>query len=146
MMALLVHPWLIENEAEPIASLELSSLPMTRLRDALLTMLSENISLDREHIRSQLERLSLDKVVDLVERAITHRSDRFLEPDAEAGEVETGWRHTLAMHSRQSGLQKALKLAERDFHDQGSEDAQARIFEIQHQLASSDEIELPNET
>ena len=143
---LLNHPWLIEAQAEAVAAMDLESAALRRLRDALLDMLSENISLDRVQIRSQLERLSLDKVVDLVERARTHRSDRFSEPDADAGEVESGWRHTLALHERQSGLRQALVAAERDWNEQGSEDALARIVEIQHQLASPEDIELPNET
>ena len=146
LRTLVVHPFLIETEAEAIAGLELASPAMRRLRDALLTMLSENIPLDRDQIRSQLERLSLDKVVDLVERAITHRSDRFSEPDADAIEVESGWRHTLGLHERQSGLRQALQAAEHSWHEEGSEDALARIVEIQHQLASSETIEFPAET
>ena len=146
LRTLLNHPWLLEAEAESIAALELASPALARLRDAMLALLSDNISLDREHIRSQLERLSLDRVVDLVDRAITHRSDRFAEPDADAGEVERGWRHTLALHDRQTGLRRALGAAERAWNAEGSEDALARIVEIKQQLSSSEDIEFPAET
>jgi DNA primase len=146
LRTLVNHPWLVEQDAELIARLELGSPAMARLRDALLSLLSDNISLDRAQIRSQLERSSLDKVFDLVERAITHRCDRFAEPDADAAEVETGWRHTLALHERQTGLRKALAAAERTFHEEGSEDALARIVEIQRQIASSETIDFPTET
>lgn len=143
---LINHPWLIEAEAERIASIEFTSGVLGRLRDALLSQIQDNMTLDRELIRSQLQQLSLDKALDLVERAITHRSDRFAQPNADEGEVEKGWRHTLALHERQSGLRKALKAAEHDWNVQGSEDALARIVEIQQQLAGSNDLDFPNET
>jgi DNA primase len=145
LRTLINHPWLMEHDAERIADLEFGSPAMARLRDALLSLLSDNISLDRAQIRSQLERSSLGKVFDLVERAITHRCDRFAEPDADATEVERGWRHTLALHERQTGLRRALAAAERTFHEEGSENALARIVEIKRQLASSDLCDLPTE-
>ena len=145
MCALLNHPWLIEAEAEAIASLDLSSGVLARLRDALLTLLSDNISLDSAELRTHLQRSSLDKVVDLVERAITHRSDRFAQPDADVTEVEKGWRHTLALHERQAGLRKALAAAEQSWNEEGSEDALARIVELKRQVASSEHIEFPDD-
>lgn len=141
LKVLINHPWLIEEHAESIAELMLTSPALQRLRDGLLTLQAGNISLDRATLRSQLEPLSLDKVLDLAERAITHKSDRFAEPDAERAEVEVGWRHTLALHERQIGLRKALEAAERAWHDEGSEDALARICEIQGLIASSDVVE-----
>ena len=141
--AILNHPWLLEAEAEAIAQIEFTSTAMARLRDQLLALLSDNISLDRGEVRTQLERLSLTKVVDLVGRAITHRSDRFAEPDANPAEVETGWRHTLALHERQTGLQQALDAAERAWNEEGSEDALARIVELKRQLASTNDVEFP---
>jgi DNA primase len=81
----------------------------------------------------------LDKVIDLVERSVTHRSDRFAEPDAPRAEVEVGWRHALALHERQLGLQKSLEAAVQAYHQDGSEDALARICEIQGLLANQGE-------
>jgi DNA primase len=141
LRTMLNHPWLIEEEAERIAGLEFSSPLLSRLRDALLSLQAEENSLDRSRLRSQLSQLSLDKVVDSVERAITHKSDRFSEPDAAKPEVEVGWRHTLAMHTQQSGLRRELAAAERLWHQDGSEDALARIYEIQRLLARNEGFE-----
>jgi DNA primase len=141
MLTLLNHPWLLEEFAEDIAALALTSPSLVRLRDGLLMLQATDNSLDRHELRSQLEGLSLDKAVDLVERAITHKSDKFAEPDADRGEVETGWRHALALHERQVGLRKALEAAERAWHEEGSEDALARICEIQRLMASSEATE-----
>ncbi len=145
MRTLIYHPWMIEAEAERIADIEFSSGALSRLRDTLISLLSGDIPLDSSSIRSQLTNSGLDKVVELLERAITHRSDRFAEPGAAEVEVEKGWRHTLALHEQQTGLRKALAAAEQAFHAEGSEDALSRIVEIQRQLASAEDIQLQDE-
>ncbi len=145
MRTLVYHPWMIEAEAERIANIEFTSDALSRLRDTLISLLSSDIPLDSSSIRSQLTSAGLDKVLELLERAITHRSDRFAEPGAAEVEVEKGWRHTLALHEQQTGLRKALAAAEQAFHAEGSEDALSRIVEIQRQLASAEDIQLPDE-
>jgi DNA primase len=145
MRTLTNHPWLLDRYAEDIAGLELTCEPIRRLRDGLMMCMAEEKSLDSTTLRSQLERLGLHKVLDLIERANTHRSDRFAEPDAGTAEVEAGWRHTLALHNRQTGLNRALKAAEHAWHEEGSEDALARICEIQRRMASPDDLEFPTE-
>ena len=137
LKTLLNHPWLIEEHAEEIAALELTSPPVIRLRDAILGTHALENALDSTGLRTQLDVSGLGKVIDLVERSVTHRSDRFAEPDAPQAEVEVGWRHTLALHERQVGLQKSLDAAVQAYHRDGTEDALARICEIQGLLARS---------
>ncbi len=134
---LLNHTWLIDEHAEEIAAVTLSSPPVARLRDAILETHALENALDSAGLRTQLSTSGLGKVVDLVERSVTHRSDRFAEPDAPRAEVEVGWRHALALHERQVGLQKSLDAAVQAYHRDGSEDALARICEIQGLLARS---------
>jgi DNA primase len=76
--------------------------------------------------------------VALVERANTHRGDRFAEPEASREEVEAGWKHALALHERQVGLGRSREAAERAWHETGSEEAWARICEIQRLSACAD--------
>ena len=52
-------------------------------------------------MRTQLRNLGLDKIVAMVERASTHKSDRFAEPEADPAEVEAGWRDAVAIHETQ---------------------------------------------
>jgi DNA primase len=134
---LLNQPWLIEEHAEELAALTLISAPVARLRDAILAVHAQENALDSTALRTQLSVSGLGKVIDLVERSVTHRSDRFAEPDAPRAEVEVGWRHALALHERQVGLQKSLDAAVQAYHRDGSEDALARICEIQGLLAVS---------
>ena len=135
MRTLINHPWLLDDWAEQIAEITFESTALSRLRDAILSIQVTENSLDRTTLASQLTVSGLDKVVNLVERANTHRSDRFCEPDAERAEVEAGWRHALALHERQSGLKRSLSAALQAFDREGSEDALARICEIKHLLA-----------
>ncbi|HWK37760.1 MAG TPA: DNA primase [Hyphomicrobium sp.] len=139
LKTMLNHPWVIEMHAEEIANIAFASTPMARLRDAILSIQAFENNLDRPRLRSQLSVAGLDKVVNLVERSVTHRSDRFAEPDASETEVDVGWRHALALHERQVGLQKSLEVAVRAYHRDGSEDALARICEIQGLLARASE-------
>ncbi len=137
---ILNHPWLIEAHSEEIAALTLLSGPAARLRDAILSVHALENALDSTTLRTQLNDLGLGRVIDLVERSVTHRSDRFAEPDAPRAEVEVGWRHTLALHERQVGLQKSLEAAVQAYHRDGSEDALARICEIQGLLARASQV------
>ena len=138
LRTLLNHPWLVEDHAEEIAALPLTSPALARLRDAILSLQALDYSLDRAALRSQLSTTSLDRVVALVERANTHRGDRFAEPEASREEVEAGWKHALALHERQVGLGRSREAAERAWHETGSEEAWARICEIQRHLACPD--------
>jgi len=139
LKTILNHPWLIETHAEEIAGIAFASAAMARLRDGILSIQAFENNLDRARLRSQLSVAGLDKVVNLVERSVTHRSDRFAEPDASETEVDVGWRHALALHERQVGLQKSLEAAVQAYHRDGSEDALARICEIQGLLARASE-------
>ena len=141
MRLLINHPWLIDEHAEEIATIEFSHAALGQLRNALLSLKSNDISLDSERLRTQLVALNLQQVVDLVERASPHWSHRFAGPDADDAEVDTGWRHTLALHERQMGLKTALEAAERAFHDEGTEESFARICEVQRLIASLDVVD-----
>ncbi len=135
LLTLINHPWLIEDEAELLSKLTLTSEPLKRLMQGLLSALTLDIPLDRVELRSQLDVLGVGRVVELVERTITHRSDKFADPDADRAEVEAGWRHALAMHERHVDLRYSLAAAEREWQQDGNETALARICEIQRQIA-----------
>lgn len=131
---LLNHPDLLEEHAEEVASLIFSSSALTKLRDALLSVLAEENSLDTATLRTQLSKLGVGGIVDLVDRSITHKCDKFAESHSDRSEVDAGWRHALALHERQLGLRRSLEVAERAWHEDRSEEAFARICELKRQL------------
>ncbi|MCC7253990.1 DNA primase [Hyphomicrobium sp.] len=134
LKVLLNHPWLIEEQAEAIAGLPFTSTALSALRDAILSAHALDNSLDTETLRTHLNKSSVGKVLTLVERAVSHKCDRFAEPEAGRTEVEDGWRHALAMHDRHVGLQRSLEAAEQAWHEDRSEASFARICDLKRQL------------
>jgi DNA primase len=139
--SLLNHPWLLEARCEEIAELTLTSPPLARLRAGLLDLLARGISLEREEMRAQLTHLGLDKIVAMVERASTHKSDRFAEPSADPAEVEAGWSDVVAIHETQVGLRQELQAAEQAWATDPSEETWQRIAEIQGRLSRAAEAD-----
>lgn len=127
---LLNHPWLTADYAEEIAGIQFSSEPLAKIRDGVLSAQAAEKLLDRTGLRSHLTSLGLDKFVELVERSVTHRCDKFVEPDADAADVEAGFCHSLALHESQVGQQSSLRAA---WHEEDSGVALARICEIKQQ-------------
>ena len=139
--AILNHPWLINDHAEELAEISFSSRPLSALRDEILTLHAMQNSLDSGTLRTQLSKMGVSKVVDLVERTITHRSDRFAEPEASATDVETGWRHVLALHRRQDGLERSVKAAEEAWYRDCTPEAEARLLDLKRQVAQAAALE-----
>ena len=133
--ALVNHPWLLESRCEDVAGLTLTSQPLQRLKEALLALLADGTPLDHASVRSHLSGCGLDSVAASVNRALAQTSDRFARPEAGASEAESGWRHALALHEMQVALPMELKLAERAWRLEQSEEAWERIVELQDRLA-----------
>ncbi|HEU0157685.1 MAG TPA: DNA primase [Hyphomicrobiaceae bacterium] len=132
--ALLNHPWLLERHCEEVAQLPLTAPPLARLRDGMLALLSQGTPLDALHLRTQLSAIGLNGSVAIAERGITHKGDKFAEPETDAADVEAGWLHALAMHKSQTELKRHLEGLERAYAAEPSEMAFGQIVEIQQQL------------
>jgi DNA primase len=146
LKAIINHPWLIDEHAELIAGLTLTSKPLSELRHALLSLHVEHNFLDRTQVQTHLTDQGLAKILALVERAITHKGDKFAEPEADRAAVDTGWRHALSLHEKQVGLRKALESAEQHWLAEGSEEALARICELQGLLNRGDGVDVAGES
>ncbi|MGI9524958.1 MAG: DNA primase, partial [Hyphomicrobiaceae bacterium] len=134
LRAIINHPWLIELHAEEIADLTLDTPSLIRIRDGMLRLIADERPIEPQSIQTQLSEIGLAEDLKHLKSLTTHRSDKFAEKNADPTDVEVGFHHTLAMHSRQSLLDQ-LALAEKEFHVTGEEDAMARIVEIQKQIA-----------
>ncbi len=138
LATLINHPWLAIEEAETISGLPFRAQPAARLRDGILSAVTEKNSLDREGLATQLTDLGLATVVALVQRAITHKGDKFAEPEADPATVEKGWRHAVALHTREEGLRRELDAALQAWEREGTEDSFETIREIKSLLARRD--------
>ena len=143
LQTLLNHPWLIEQHSEAIADLPLTSLPLAKLRDTILSAQALDSPLDSASLRAHVAKSGADRVILLVERAVTHKCDKFAMPSTEQAEVEDGWCHALAMHNRQVGLRRSLNAAERQWHEDSSDAAFARICELQSELERLSQVDDP---
>ena len=138
---LLNHPWLAEAHPEEIAAIRFENPALDALRDAMLNLTTGDKPLDSEAFRTQLSRSESGAAVAQVERAITHKSDWFAEPGAAHCDVETGWRHILALHRKSVELGRELEAAERAFQSEESESALERLNDIHRQLSDLDGME-----
>ena len=140
----MTHPWLIAEQAEAISDLTFTLPALNELRDALLSYVADYKPLDSAEISAHLTCQGLAKVIALVERAITHKGDKFAEPEADRAAVETGWRHAVALH-RKEELRREMEAARQAWDAEGSEDAFARIRELHALLNRSDGAEAASE-
>ena len=68
--AVLNHPWLLEEQAEEIASIDFATPVLGRLRSMSLSLDLTGKSLDTVYLRSHLLGLDLAKAVELVDRGL----------------------------------------------------------------------------
>ena len=100
VLALINHPWLMEAYPEEIANLALRDPILAKLRDGAMAIHAERGPLDSEGLRAQLKQQRFGDIVARVERAITHRSDGFADPEAPRDDVERGWRQIFTLHRK----------------------------------------------
>ncbi|MBX9926339.1 MAG: DNA primase [Hyphomicrobiaceae bacterium] len=138
--AVINNPWLIDDHAERFAALTLTSEPVSRLRDAVLSAQAGEKTLDSEELRSHLNHRGFASTVVAIEQLATHRRDRFAEVSSDREMVAAQWLHTMALHEQQAGLRRQLQEAERAWHEDSSAEAFEAILELQQRL-SADEPE-----
>ncbi len=112
LRTLLNHPWLIDEVAEDVARLSLKSDVHRRLRDGVLAAHANASALDSAALTDHLLRSGLVDALDSLERSLTHRADRFAEPNADHQDVLAGWHHTVVLHRQEIDLGDELKAAE----------------------------------
>ena len=142
-----MHPWLLEDHAETFAAVELRSADLQRLRDAVLTVLAraqegtqdQGGDLDSAQLTTQLARLGVASRLTLIDRCVTHRSDKFAASSADRPTVEAGWMDAIRLHRRKSELVRALALAEAAFIETQGDDDLERIRELHRELATASE-------
>jgi DNA primase len=133
----IVHPWLLEAECEAIANVPLTGGVTQRLRGVLLSLQAQEKTLDSERLRHQLEGLGYAGEMSAIAACFTHRSDKCLEPDADAATVLDAWRDALRLHERHAGATLSRQAAELAWHTDLNEDAELEIVELHNGLAAA---------
>lgn len=139
IQTLLNHPWLIDDFAEDIATIQFEAGALHRLRDCILLVHSEENPLDKDTLNQQLNVLGQDTLLAQVEHAITHNSDWNTQPRTSRDDVLIGWRHMLALHRKSVELKRELESAERAFALEQSEENYLRMRDLRQQVLLSDD-------
>lgn len=125
------HPSLIENQAEDIAALELADPELAQLRDALLDVASDP---SRENLQEIFAKKGL---AGTVERVFSHGAallEQFLRSDPPFHEIEADFARMIALHRRNSTLNKELAYAKACLEKDGSDENLERLASIQAEI------------
>jgi len=140
LLAVLNHPWLLEDRAEELAELEFRHPDADRLRSALLDAIAHG-SRDAEALAATIAARKLEGVRARVEGTLTHASDWPVRADAAAEDVVLWWTHVVTLHRKSRTLNRELKEAERALGTTPSEENLAWLRDVQQRLAALDGAE-----
>ncbi len=140
LLAVLNHPWLLENHSEDLANLEFMNPDADKLRSAILEAAAGHDS-DTAALRAAIEKRKLSAVLARVETTLTHFSDWPARPGAAKDDIAQWWTHIVTLHRRSRTLNKELKDAERALGDEPSEENLAWLRDVQGRLSAFDGTE-----
>ena len=130
LKTLVNNPWLLDEVAEEVAGITLSSPAFERLRDGILRVHAEVTPLDTATLNHHLTALNLDDAVGFVQRALTHNSDRFAEPGASPDKVLLAWRELLSLQHKFGDLRQDVAAAEAALSRDGTDQALSLLTEL----------------
>ena len=140
LLAVLNHPWLLENHSEDIANLEFMNPDADRLRSAILEGAAGHDS-DTAALRSAIDKRKLSAVLARVETTLTHVADWPARPGAAKDDIAQWWNHIVTLHRRSRTLNKELKDAERALGDEPSEENLTWLRDVQERMSALDGTE-----
>ncbi|HWM47062.1 MAG TPA: DNA primase [Xanthobacteraceae bacterium] len=137
LVAVVNHPWLLENHAEELAELDFIHPEADRLRRAVLDALAHHDAGETaDSLRHALEKRNLGGMLMRVETALTHFADWPARAGAAVDDVRQWWTHVVTLHRRSRTLHRELKDAERALGDEPSEENLAWLRDVQGRLAA----------
>jgi len=134
LLAMLNHPWLLDNHSEEIANLEFMNADADRLRNAILEAAAGHDS-DTPALRAAIEKRKLSAVLARVETTLTHVADWPARPDAAKDDVAQWWNHIVTLHRKSLTLHKELKDAELALGNELNDENLAWLRDVQERLS-----------
>jgi DNA primase len=138
LIAVINHPWLLEQFAEDFAALEFLNPETGRLRQAILDVVTGAPNSDSVQLRAKIAGKGLATVLARVEAAITHGSDWPVNPGVSPDDVGQWWTQIVALHRKQHTLNKELKDAERALGLEPTDTNLAWLCDVQSRLSALD--------
>jgi DNA primase len=140
VLAMVNHPALLDELAEPFAELDLSTRDLDRLRRATLDAYARGAA-DRDAMRAALAGSPEHAAVLQRADAALLASNWWVDVAADPVDAAVAWRHAAALHMKVRALHRELRSAEQDFGREFTDDNFRRIVEIQRQLSTADGAE-----
>ncbi len=114
VMAIVRHPWLLDEHLEEIASVHLDDPGCNHLRNALLTLHQTEETLDNEKLLGHLSDAGYGAELERLYRACAHNADPHFASGANREHVLEGWQHVMMLHGK-AGVPRSLLEAESDY-------------------------------
>jgi DNA primase len=138
LMAVINHPWLLEQNAEKLSALEFLNSDADQLRRVILDAATGEEPLEPEAVRAAVVGRGLSGVLARVEGAITHPSDWPARTGASPEDVGPWWTHVVALHHKQRTLNRELQDARRALGEELTDANLARLRDVQGELSALD--------
>ncbi|HEX6959090.1 MAG TPA: DNA primase [Ferrovibrio sp.] len=136
LIAVLTHPWLLEEHGEAFAALAFPQGPLDSLKSRILEEASRHPGLDGEAFTAHLRQQGLGAQLDL----LIGETGRVLEPFARAGtapdKVERGWWQAVQRY-RLTELEQELAAAEADLANNTNPEAWQRFMALKAEVGSA---------
>ncbi len=140
-MTIINHPGMLDEVLEEFSNLEFSIAELDKLRSVIIDVASATQPLENQGMKSQLVEHNCVSLLERLDAALTHASDRFVQDQASDEEAICGWRQAAELHVRAFSLRKELNVAELAYVQDSSEENFKRLTDIRSQLISADGIE-----
>lgn len=140
LLAVINHPWLLAEHAEELADLDFAHREAEALRRLLLDAAAE-AAFGAEELSAYLAWAGAEELKTRMERAISHRGDWTVRPDAAREDVLAFWRQIVSLHRRKRTLSRELREAERALGADPTEVNFARLKDVQERLTVLDGTE-----
>ena len=114
ILAVIRHPWLLDEQVEEFANLHLEDADSCRIRSEMLIVHQIEEALDNQKLLEHLSRQGCGAELERVERLCAHKSDKQFELGATKEQVLVGWRHVMMLHGK-AGVPRSLREAESDY-------------------------------
>jgi len=141
LVAVVNHPWLLEQHTEEFSELEFLHPEGDQLRRTILEAVIEAGAADSEALRAAIAARGLGSALTRVEAAITHSSDWPARAGAAGDDVAQWWTHVVTLHRKQRTLNRELKDAERALGDEPTDVNLAWLRDVQGRLSALDGTE-----
>lgn len=136
ILALVVHPDLLDRHAELISEISLGSQRLDKIRQELLHAAALGSPLDRRGIRDHLTAQGLGDDLARMERITLMRAFKFTQARTESDLVERDWMHTVRRHIKLTDLEAEYARAVAELADDDSDAARRRLLDIDLEIKS----------